>query len=114
MLSFERDQCWLSDKCIISTHLKVLHSEVNSVSLPVGNLEIARPCRTSANYNSIILSPEIVDIDVLADMCVGNERLTYSLVPTPRKLNCVTHNALRLHKIQSTLNNGFVEFHAVI
>ena len=59
----------------MDTDLEELHCEVNARSLAVRNLEIARPCCTGADNDRIVLSADFIDIDVLAYMRVGDERL---------------------------------------
>jgi len=59
----------------ICSYLEELHGEVDAVDFTVGNLQIARPgCSCTCNH-SIILSANLVNIDIYADMCVWYEGL---------------------------------------
>lgn len=96
-----------------SAHLKVLHSEVDSIGIAIGDLQITRPGRSSTDHKSIILSPKIIDVDVLANMGIRNERLDTVLASECMKHQASTYDTLGSHEIQSSLNDRLVEFHAI-
>lgn len=57
------------------THLKILHGEVDTICLSIGDPEVARPGRASTNDYSIVLCLELIRVQILTNVCVGNERL---------------------------------------
>jgi hypothetical protein len=59
----------------LSAYLKELHRKMNSVDLAVGDLEIAGPSSSSTHDNRVVLSAELLSVDVNTDMGVGNEGL---------------------------------------
>lgn len=48
---------------------------MDTISFTVWNLEIPRPSRAGTNDDSIIFSTQFVNIDVPADVRIGDERL---------------------------------------
>ena len=59
------------------THLEELHSKVNAVSITARDSEIPRPCGAGSKYDCVILGPDIINVDVHANMRVGDENLQY-------------------------------------
>jgi hypothetical protein len=58
-----------------TTNLEELHSEMNAGCVSVGNLQITRPCCTSAKNDCIISASQVLSIDIDTNARVGNKRL---------------------------------------
>lgn len=59
----------------LGVELEELHSEVDAVDIAVGNLEVSRPCSASSKDYGVVLSAQLVSIDVHTDVGIGDEGL---------------------------------------
>ena len=55
--------------------MEVLHSKVDTVCLTIGYLQVAGPCCTRADHHGVILSAQLVRVDILAYIGVRHEGL---------------------------------------
>ena len=59
----------------LRVELKVLHGEVDTICVTSRNSQVARPCRTSADNDCVMLSPDVLNVNVNTNVGVRNERL---------------------------------------
>ena len=57
-------------------YLEEFHCEVDAVNFAVGDLEVSRPCITSADDDGIILCAKLLGVDVDPYVRVGHESLS--------------------------------------
>lgn len=99
------------------THLQVLHGEVDTVGLAVGDLEVAWPCRTRADNDSIVLGSNLINVDITSHMGIRDERLKGFIAIVNKgsdpSIRCnETYHSLCGHQIQTTLDDALIQLHA--
>ncbi len=101
----------------LTTYLEVLHGEVDTVGLAVGDLEVAWPCRTSADNDSIVLGSNLINVDITSHMGIRDERLKGFIAIVNKgsdpSIRCnETYHSLCGHQIQTTLDDALIQLHA--
>ena len=97
----------------VISYLEELHREMDSVRVPVGDLEVPRPCSTGANDDSVVLGPKLFCVDVDAHVRIGHESLHDTLLVVNNVQNRrVSYHSLCCHQIETTLDDRLVELHA--
>lgn len=59
----------------VISYLKIFHSKVNAISIPVGDPEIARPGCTGANHHRVVSASDSLCINIYTYVGIWNKHL---------------------------------------